>query len=310
MVSFPKISPNLLLGVGGVIAAVFLVNELRKAGGDLQSALTDIKLPDITLPAIKLPEIKFPEISLPEFKLPDIFGDTDVSSIAGKVIEQNGSFIGIPESTRIDPQTGIVTSVTPPALELSDVARQEALRQLELNRQRSIKEQELFEIPISEDISGAEFATAVNEAEFRRRQEEQKQIEQQLISPQEIISEIPTEQPFVGGGPSFVGGIIRENPIDTLSEVIKFFPELSASQARDFLESTGGQILPSQVELIDPDIRNIVAVGGDIPIGEQIQVDIAPLETLSIREQENIKAAEFTCREFGLNCELVDGMMA
>ena len=73
MVSFPKISPNLLLGVGGIIAAVFLVNQIRKAGGDVSKALADIQLPSIG-------DITFPEIKFPEFKFPDIFVDSTVSS--------------------------------------------------------------------------------------------------------------------------------------------------------------------------------------------------------------------------------------
>lgn len=76
------------------------------------------------------------------------------------------------------------------------------------------------------------------------------------ITPIPVVSLLPTEQVFTGGGVSFEGGTIRENPIDTLSEVLATFPQLSASQAADFLSQFSG-ILPSELGGIDPDIRNI-----------------------------------------------------
>ena len=336
MVSFPKISPNLLLGVGGIIAAVFLVNQIRKAGGDVAAfgaefkpfegfefpKLPDIKFPDVTFPDISFPDIKFPDVTFPEFpditkgcdeftkSITDFFKQQqeDLSKLAGQTVTVDGTTITIPPETIIDPVTGIVTSPIPPTMVLSEAERLEAERQLEINRQRAIAEQALAEIPPEEDISGAEITAAINEAEFIRRQQEQILAETQPIP--EIISELPIEQPFVGGGVSFIGGTIRENPIDTLAEAIDL--GLTASQAADFLAVTGGKVTPSQIELglVDPDIQNIVAgfVGGGL--GQAVPVSADPLDILSIKESEAQEAAEFTCREFGLNCELVDSMMA
>lgn len=309
MVSFPKISPNLLLGVGGIIAAVFLVSQIRKAGADVQDALSGLQLPDISLPDITFPE--FPTIDTSGFdsfvsSITDIFKQQQdtISSLAGQTIIQDGTTITIPPDTIIDPITGIVTSVTPPTMDLAEAERLEALRQLELNRQRSIAEQALAEIPTEEDISGAELTAAINEAEFIRRQQEKILAETQIVTPvisPEVVSLLPTEQQFIGGG-TFIGGTIRENPIDTLSEVLSAFPQLTASQASDFLSEFSG-ILPSELQLIDPDIKNIVAAIG----GESVQVGIVGVSDL---EAEAQKAAIFTCKEFGLNCELVDSMMA
>jgi len=120
---------------------------------------------------------------------------------------------------------------------------------------------------------------------------------------EKVISMIPTSQEFFGGGPSFVGGSIFENPIDTFSEVLKFFPGLSASQAADFLEETGGKLLPSQVDFFDADIKNIVANIG----GENVQVQTVFSSDL---QTEAIKAACTTCELFNLNCEQCRAGMA
>ena len=111
-----------------------------------------------------------------------------------------------------------------------------------------------------------------------------------------VISQLPDSQVFVGAGPSFIGGVVRENPIDTLSEVLAAFPQLTASQAADFLSEFSG-ILPSQVGLIDPDIRNITAniEGVNIPV---------PTIGISDLRQQEIAAAKISCSLFGLNCEL------
>jgi hypothetical protein len=103
------------------------------------------------------------------------------------------------------------------------------------------------------------------------------------------------ENEFKGGGVSFIGGTIRENPVDTLSEVLNIFPQLSASQAADFLNEHSG-ILPSQIDRIDPDIKNIVANVG----GENIAVNNIGISNLL---EEEMKAKKLTCSLFGLNCE-------
>jgi len=306
-------NPGVIIIIAILGALVLFRGDIRNAFASIPEAignignveLPDISLPDITFPTFNFPE--FPEITFPEFPdFSNIFqGFQDqLSSLAGQTVDG----ITIPGDTIINPD-GTVSSSTPPTMDLSDAERAAALAQLELNRQRSIDEQALSEIPPGEDISGAEFASAINEEEFRMRQadlipESEQQTESVFSGIMEkVTSLIPTSQEFFGGGPSFVGGTIFENPIDTFSEVLKFFPGLTASQAADFLEETGGQILPSQVEFIDPDIKNIVA---SIE-GENIQVGFTSPADL---ESEAIKSACTSCQLFNLNCEQCRGGMA
>jgi len=62
----------------------------------------------------------------------------------------------------------------------------------------------------------------------------------------------------LGGGPSFISGVTTfgSNIVDSLSEVLNIFPNLTASQARDTLEEFQG-LTASQFRLIDPDVINI-----------------------------------------------------
>ena len=125
----------------------------------------------------------------------------------------------------------------------------------------------------------------------------------------------PTIQPTVNddavkitsfGGESAIGEqsfVINENPIDTLIEVLKYFPKLTASQASDFLHETGGKVLPSQVNYFDGDVKNIVANIG----GENVQID--SVSSQDLKTQEMI-SAQFTCKEYGLNCDIAEGTMA
>jgi len=234
MVKFPN--TNLLLAVGGVIAAIFVIRELRSAGGDLQNALSGLKFPEIKLPDINFPS--FPEINFPEFPSINIFNDP-TSSIAGETVPfgDDESTVTIPADTIVNPD-GTVSSSTPPLLDLSEEARQEALRQLELNRQRSIAEQALSEIPASEDISGAELNAARIRDENRAR-EAARTIED-FRSQQNVQTDIEGNQ-FGGGGISFIGGSVTETPIRFLSlgQIIDRF-NVTASQAADIRARAGG----------------------------------------------------------------------
>jgi len=69
-----------------------------------------------------------------------------------------------------------------------------------------------------------------------------------------------------GGGPSFIGGetTFGSNIVDTLSEVLNLFPNLTASQAADALAANQG-LTGSEFALINPDVINIsnIIEGGD-----------------------------------------------
>ena len=60
---------------------------------------------------------------------------------------------------------------------------------------------------------------------------------------------------FTGAGITTFG----DNLVDTLSEVLSIFPQLTASQARDALEENPG-LTGSQFRLINPDIINITGL--------------------------------------------------
>lgn len=328
--------PNLNLITLGAIAigAFFLVREIRGAGQDLANFGKDFK----PFEGFKLPDIKFPDFNFPN--LSNILGgdkkeELDLSGIpTDEEVKINEEL----EKTTIDPNTDL--SKFNPAgifgfgfLGFEDKGiSNELAEQLGLIGTVSgdLTQQQLFQL--SRIGTGITSTDTLFDA-FSRRDDiifartfglDVPIIPQQpsatvpdvvvptavvptavvpdvVIPDAVVLSELPTEQEFVGGGVSFIGGTIRENPIDTLKEVLEFFPELTASQASDFLLETQGKILPSQVDLIDPDIKNITA---NID-GVNVQVTSSPLENLSIRESENQKAVEFTCKEFGLNCELV-----
>jgi len=60
-----------------------------------------------------------------------------------------------------------------------------------------------------------------------------------------VDPELDTIGEFVGGGPSFIGGSIGQNPVDTFFETLGLFPGLSASGAANFLQQFSG-ISPSE----------------------------------------------------------------
>lgn len=345
MVSIPKISPNLLLGVGGIIAVIFVVNQIRGAGKDLfgalpaldeglrksitdiQSSLGSFKFPSFTQPNVipsdptkqtdEQQKQIFGEV-LTDKQIQDAKGDPikqfqDTDNAFLKMFNPKGifgfGFLGTNKggiSTQLAKQLGIFD------FKSGDLSQQQ-ITQLGIIGKGIPDLETVFKLfPRREDIIfarafGLDVPREITPDTAINQQIQTQRIQKQQ-TPKEVISELPGDQIFSGGGVSFIGGTVRENPIDTLSEVIKFFPELSSSQAADFLAETGGKILPSQVDLIDPDIKNIVVTGGDFVTQER--VDTSPQERLSIRKSENLKAAKFTCEQFGLNCELAGSMMA
>lgn len=62
----------------------------------------------------------------------------------------------------------------------------------------------------------------------------------------------------IGGGPSFEGGTTTFGGgiVDTLTEALAIFPQLTASQARDVLEENP-DLTQSQFRLVEPDVLNI-----------------------------------------------------
>lgn len=296
--SLPKISPNLLIAVAGLGAIFFITREIRGAGQDLAKFGENFKFPELP----SLPDITFPEIKLPSLfptsesvispdptqqtdqQQIDIFGrtltDTEEDEI-NKIAKQLEEGVKVTPSG-FDPQSD-PTKFVPPVGEPQFTGREE--------------DRPKFEAGLIDQF-GRPLTTLPETSQTSIVDDIKK-----MISPKpELISELPTEQTFQSGGVGFIGGTIRENPIDTLSEVINLFPELSSSQARDFLNEFSG-ISPTDALRIDPDVSNITA---NIE-GVNIQV---PNIGVSDLESEELKSAKLTCERFGLNCELVNGMMA
>lgn len=308
MVSFPKISPNLLLGVGGIIAAVLLVSQIRKAGADVVGALPTVdeglrqSITDIA-----------GSLAATTKQVSDITtGFTEFQKSTGEQFTQFQTDAGTNLKSVTDFFSGLFktqpSSELPPAPipdEIQRVAPEDVDRLCPCGAITETQNGITFStckscVEPQPDFSGTTVIQPIPEdrpltlAEFTPSPEP-------VLTPT-IESLLPSEQIFIGGGESFIGGTIRENPIDTLSEVLNLFPELSASQAADFLAEFSG-ISPTNALRIDPDISNIVA---------NIEGVNVPVENISISdlEAEAQRAAEFTCKTFGLNCDLVDGMMA
>jgi len=256
-------NPGTVIIVAIVAALVLFQGDIRKAFGSASEALGNlgnIELPGIELPDINLPDIKFPDFNFPTIEFPsfdfdfgNLFGVDDSSILAGKtIVEDDGSTITIPADTTVNPD-GTVTSSTGPLLDLSDSAEKEALAALEAGRTKSELENTLAETLQDPFFGDAELVSAANEEEFRRRQAVAESIEDEFekVMVATVESFIPTDQTFqafAAEGSTATEFQIFENPIDTFTEVLKFFPEFSASQAANFLFETGGTLLPSEVE--------------------------------------------------------------
>jgi len=161
---------------------------------------------------------------------------------------------------------GGVDPTIPPTFDLSEFEKQQALDALEINRLRSQLENDLFDIPASEDISGSEFASARNANEFRARQEAQLQ---QALNPG-VQTGLQTGQQFQGGGLSFIGGSVSEIPIDRLSlgGIIDRF-NVTASQASDIraraLDDFGGFDFGTNTgDALDPFIQSQLSNQGQV----------------------------------------------
>jgi len=271
-----------------VLGGLFIFRDrISSAFGSLGEGLGDI---NIQLPEIKLPEITLPEITLPEF--PD-FGSLFenffkqqqdfLSSLAGQTIDTNGSTVTIPPDTMIDPDTGIVTSSTPPIGTGGGATQQE----LTFAQTRAATFDALFALGVSgtqaqQEISALPFGDigALNDllARFEQffGQPEPPPLNQGLD--QGIGFDVPINDPTgLGGGPSFIGGTTtfgdQTNIIDTLSEVLNIFPNLTASQAAnalfanpDLTANEFAQITPIQPSIssagVDPEQIFLNSSGG------------------------------------------------
>jgi len=209
--------------VTAIGAALFIFrNDIRGFLGGLELPDVNIQLPSFELPSFELPSFELPSIELPSVELPDIGGS--IGDAVGSIGDAIGDAVG---SIGDAIEQGL-----PPIgdTDFTDVGQAGA---------RARQEDELtFEIsePIGDPIRTTE--------------------EEGIVS----VSEI--DEFAIGGGPSFEGGITTFGGgiVDTLTEVLALFPDLTASQARDIL-SENPDLTQSEFRLLDPDVINIGTFG-------------------------------------------------
>jgi len=237
------------LALGGLL--IFrkdITNFLDKGIGNI--TLPEIKLPDITFPEFNFPDFNFPEFpSFPDFS--NIFqGFQDqLSSIAGQVVDLQGSQVTIPPDTMVNPD-GTVTSTTPPTIDTGlPMGSPENL----FGELRPLVFDTLINIgvplPLATEILGGaktfeDLQVILNQANtgiFTQLQGTLDILDQPVVQPSPIVQPVSSfllddPQQFTGGGIGFIGGSIFETPIAnlTLSQIIDMF-NVTASQASNIL---------------------------------------------------------------------------
>jgi len=320
MVKVPN--SNLILGVGGIIAAVFLVSQIRKAGADVVNALPVVdeglrqsitgiassvssvtsQVADLTGGiaqfqkdvATNLSQFQTDAvINLSQFQADSSQNLKSVTDFFGNLFKNNQTVKADSDDFSFDdnnkpPSEGLLSQE-----EILNCKCGSSIIQ-DVNTGK-IEQKCLVCQDVTPDFSGTTVIQVPDEIPSITGENIRLNQTDDIILNQIVESELPTDQVFSGGGVSFIGGVVRENPVDTLTEVLNLFPELSASQAADFLNEFLG-ISPTDALRIDPDIINKVANIG----GENIQVPNVSVSDLDAAEN---RASCTTCELFGLNCE-------
>jgi len=263
----------LIIGALGITLFIFKDKIGEFFGGLKFPEIPPIELPTINLPTINLPEINFPDF--PEIKFPD-FSDifsgfqSQLSSIAGDIVELQGREVIIPPDTTINPD-GTVSSTTPPISTGGGATQQEQ----DFAQARASAFDTLFDLDV---LTGTQIQQAISNIDFG----DTAALNALIVSIQSLASDqaqegggmlqeggfdVPFNDPLgIGGGGSFIGGTTtfgdQSNIVDTLSEVLNIFPNLTASQAADALAENVG-LTPNEFAQTDPDIINISSAGVD-----------------------------------------------
>jgi len=252
-----------------------------------------IELPDINFPEIKLPEINFPEINFPDFDFPDFkFPDfTDLFSgiqkqlddlfknqqsiLAGQTVPFGDDEVIIPPDTVVNPD-GTVSSSTPPI----STGGGATIQELAFAQQKAAAFDTLFDLDI---LTGTQIQEAISNIEFG----DTAALNALIVSIQSLANDelfggngggggldnqgigfdVPFNDPTgLAGGGSFIGGTTtfgdQTNIVDTLSEVLAIFPQLTASQASNALFSNPN-LTANDFAQITPIQPSISSAGGD-----------------------------------------------
>jgi len=176
------------------------------------------------------------------------------------------------EGTTFDPNTGIIEGDKPPTIDLGVAPSQlDPLGEISFNQLRSRVFDTLTNLgKTPSEAFGLLKDITFKEGGFSGLDELLQSFNTPFTGiastrPEKITDEgqdftvgqsLGTGQVFTGGGVGFQGGFVSETPITTLFQVLDLFPQLTASQAADFLSQFKG-LSPSEAILQDPDIKNI-----------------------------------------------------
>jgi len=256
-----------ILGLG--LGALFLFRtNIASAFEGIGKGIGDIE--------IKLPEIKLPDITFPEFPaFPDFSGlfsglQKQIEDISGQVFELQGQVGKFGEDTTITKE-GVIEG-TPPMIDLGVSPSQlDPLGEISFNKLRSQLVSEL----VTRGFNQQEVFDTFADISFFDTDKPFKALDELLQRfntpftqftplPQTndlgfdntVIQSLGTEQVFTGGGVGFQGGSVSPTPITTLSGVLGLFPDITASQAADFLSENKG-ILPEAALLKGFDVINL-----------------------------------------------------
>jgi len=232
-----------ILGLG--LGALFIFRDRISEGfaGIAEGfGKVDIKFPDINLPQINFPE--FPQIEFPEFP--------DFSNLFGGFQEQldniskqfkDFKFPELPPLFVDDPTPANLAETVPDPLDQNlspGLAGGRDLREslgLTPAQEFAADKAGISGTQQLIDFLGLEFAPSA-------MAEPQPNAAMQDFGTT-VIQSLGTDQVFTGGGVGFQGGSVSPTPITTLTQVLDLFPQITASQAANFLSEFSG-ILPEQ----------------------------------------------------------------
>jgi len=253
------------LGVGALLVGLFIFrdriseffnripSQIAGGLGDISINLPEINFPDISFPDISFPDINFPEINLPSGADLGLPNTQELPTLAPDApVQTEGPLIGFeggPQGPQLPADKNLFqTVILDPLLKLLTPAERFAQE-----RQGPPAPSGTLQLI---DFLGLDFAPQEAAAQVAT---------EQIINPDRIVANlIGTEQEFMGGGVGFTFGTIGPTPITTLTQVLGLFPEITASQASDFLRENRG-ILPEAALLQGFDVRNITESPLDPP---------------------------------------------
>jgi len=243
-----------LLGVGALAVGLFVfrdkISEFFQKGFD---GLFNIELPSFTL---ENPiDITFPNIGDSDKSILEAF--TTINKTNSEILAQLQGLtpLGTPENPATSPTSPTATDVILTDPNLTQTQRDELLRIISpLDPNDPNNDPNLF------NPEGVTCFGCVDSPEGIPITDPIAQIIEpirSLVEGSETII-VPQGDEFNLAGGTFIGGTTTfgDNLVDSLTEVLNIFPDLSASQARDVLEENP-DLTSSQFRLINPDVINI-----------------------------------------------------